>query len=384
MKDFIGVVFGDNSNSVVPKRWLTPGSSSSETKSCFWPSKNAHAKAKANAEPNSKWPTYNCRILTEASTFERCEKKMYTLTDGSTSADDEAAQPLIRPVPVLSFTPTSAPRKCIAQQCGTFPEEWMERIGSMIGELTNKIDRVEKNQNKLERHVSKHIAMAESKSLGATEALPAPATSMTELDNMAKDPNLIQKLQPYIGCNSKMTTRRLLKRCMSRDLALQFSFTGLGERRTATKQAFGGHLLCTRILGDAAALQMKDTREVLVSHIQTALRGARDWDGGRKLRLDAAASLSGVGSSTLPATASIDIVHGTVTTCTSPAGSTGGPRSPAFLPSDVFIHDIEGAGAGAETDAAIDELLSSSASERNENKSSSIGDENLSNDSSDS
>ncbi|XP_018008236.1 uncharacterized protein LOC108665940 [Hyalella azteca] len=345
MKEFIGVVFGDNTNAVIPKSWLTPGSSSSESKSCFWPAKSAHHKAQAKIEPNSKWPTYNCQILTEASTFAKCERKMYTLTDGSTSADDEVAEPLVAPVPVLTFTPASAPRKCPVEQREALPEEWMERIERIEQEQSRNHLAIANKMDRMERQLSHLISLAEMKSVGASEALQAPATSMAELDNIAKDPNLIQKLQPYIGSNSKMTVRRVLKRCMSRDLALHFSFTGLGEKRTASKQAFGSHLLCTRILGDAAALQMKDTREVLVNHIQAALRGARDWDGGRKLRLDAAASLSGVGSSPLRATVST----AGVISCTSPAGSGSGKRSPVFLPSTVSIPDIEGAGAAAIT-----------------------------------
>ncbi|XP_018026050.1 uncharacterized protein LOC108681518 [Hyalella azteca] len=226
-------------------------------------------------------------------------------------------------------TSASVPRKCSVQQRGALLEEWMERIERIVQEQKKDQKTIINKMERIERQLSHLISLAEIKSLGASEALQAPATSMTELDNIAKDPNLIQKLQPYIGCNSKMTVRRVLKRCMTRDLALHFSFTGLGERRTVSKQAFGSHLLCTRILGDAAALQMNDTREVLVAHIQAALRGARDWDGGRKLRLDAAASLSGVGSSPLRATVSTAGLF----SCTSPAGSSGGPGSPVFLPS---------------------------------------------------
>ncbi|XP_018014408.1 uncharacterized protein LOC108671378 [Hyalella azteca] len=283
----------------------------------------------------------------------------------------------VPPVPVLTFTPTSP-----AQQCGALPEEWKERINSKLEDLLrtykameNHIDRLDR----LDKLLSKLISMTESKYLGASEALQAPANTMTELDNMAKDPNLIQKLKPYIGSNSKMTVRRLLKRCMTRDLALHFSFTGFGEKRTVTKPAFGNHLLCTRILGDAAALQMNDTRQVLISHIQAALRGARDWDGGRKLRLDAAANLSGVGSSPLSATVST----AGVISCTSLAGSTDAPRSPDSSPYGVFISDIEGADDAAETLAKV-ELPSPSASERYQNKCSSIGDGNVLNDSSES
>ncbi|XP_018006698.1 uncharacterized protein LOC108664590 [Hyalella azteca] len=216
---------------------------------------------------------------------EEIEKKL--VPEASATADAAAAQPSVHVSTPTTSGPSGA-RRCPAQQYESINEDWMKCIDSKMEWLTTKLESIEDRMNArldtMESKIDKLILMAENKSAAATQVLKKPAASLSELDSLAKDPHLIKKLQPYIGCNSKMTMRRVLKRCMTRDVAMLFSFSGLSVKRLATKQAFGNHPLCNRILAGAADLKMTETREVLVGYIQAALRGARDWDGGRKLR----------------------------------------------------------------------------------------------------
>ena len=56
-------------------------------------------------------------------------------------------------------------------------------------------------------------------------------------------------MTPLIGTSSKQTIRNILKRCMTKKLAQQFSFSGLGIGRTRSKLCFKEHALCVKLLG---------------------------------------------------------------------------------------------------------------------------------------
>lgn len=46
------------------------------------------------------------------------------------------------------------------------------------------------------------------------------------------------------------TARRIIRRLMSKQLAVQFSLTGLGEKRKATKISFRDHAVAVPVIGN--------------------------------------------------------------------------------------------------------------------------------------
>lgn len=61
---------------------------------------------------------------------------------------------------------------------------------------------------------------------------------MEELNTLADNPLLPDDLKKFCGLSLTETVRRLLKRLVTRDLAVQMSFSGLGPKRTRSRIAF--------------------------------------------------------------------------------------------------------------------------------------------------
>ena len=57
-------------------------------------------------------------------------------------------------------------------------------------------------------------------------------------------------LKMCVAGDTLATYRRILKRTMTRSLAMEYSYTGLGPKRQRTKKAFSEHPLCAAILGN--------------------------------------------------------------------------------------------------------------------------------------
>ena len=53
-----------------------------------------------------------------------------------------------------------------------------------------------------------------------------------------------------IGVTPRDTIRKILKSIFTRELAIQFSYTGLGDGRKPGKYIFSEHPLCHKILGE--------------------------------------------------------------------------------------------------------------------------------------
>ena len=53
------------------------------------------------------------------------------------------------------------------------------------------------------------------------------------------------------GTDTRDTLRKILQSLMTKDLAIQFSYTRLDRSRHKTKLEFGSHSLCNIILGTA-------------------------------------------------------------------------------------------------------------------------------------
>jgi hypothetical protein len=60
-----------------------------------------------------------------------------------------------------------------------------------------------------------------------------------------------------VGATPRDTIRKILKACFTRDLALVYSYSGMGEGRRRSKHAFGDHAICVKILGEWDSIWIK-------------------------------------------------------------------------------------------------------------------------------
>jgi hypothetical protein len=51
------------------------------------------------------------------------------------------------------------------------------------------------------------------------------------------------------GSTLMETTRRIIRRLMTKTMACQFSLTGMGEKRTRTKLSFKEHVVSKHVIG---------------------------------------------------------------------------------------------------------------------------------------
>lgn len=113
--------------------------------------------------------------------------------------------------------------------------------------------------------------------------LPPPANTLEELGALVRCDGIVTDLRVRESKTLPDTIRNMVRRLLSRQLALTFSFTGMGPKKKYTKIKFEGSL-AERVL--IKALQHTKYRGIDKCDLDTAisqvLRGASDWDGMRK------------------------------------------------------------------------------------------------------
>lgn len=64
-KEFLGVVFNDKSNSIVPQLWIVHSGNRAD---CWWPARNVDRKSKGKMVPDKEtWTKHHCTIIAGAS-----------------------------------------------------------------------------------------------------------------------------------------------------------------------------------------------------------------------------------------------------------------------------------------------------------------------------
>ncbi|XP_047736892.1 uncharacterized protein LOC125178040 [Hyalella azteca] len=136
-----------------------------------------------------------------------------------------------------------------------------------------------------------------------------PANSHEELQELVKREQMIVALQAVSECNLSRTVITMMKMLMTRALAMEFSMTGLGDKRRPCKIKFDNSPACFLVERSVGLnpLYSREPRSAVKAAIRNALKGATDWDGHRGRRLNAAAAADlgcEAGASTSAATTS--------------------------------------------------------------------------------
>lgn len=244
--------------------------------------------------------------LQHTDTFDGCEVELYTLegysttsesTHSSTTASAAGRTTLAgastnsrhssADIPALTKTLTHESRVAVA------PAERSEIYGGLqMRKDTNELLQGMKSLNismKIVRRASNEIieTLSTLKGNPAKPNLtrsPPSATTLEELGQLAKSPSLVKELSALKGLSLRDTTRRMLHRIMKKNLALQFSYSGLGEKRQPSKHALKTHAIYQPITDALLACGYEDRIEI-TRGVQDILRHAKNWpsltsDGG--------------------------------------------------------------------------------------------------------
>ncbi|CAG0891455.1 unnamed protein product [Darwinula stevensoni] len=134
-------------------------------------------------------------------------------------------------------------------------------------------------------HDMKNLMTSESNPSLMT-SLPGPASTFEELHQLLDSPGIIDVLSQCETPILRETIRSMLKRIMGKNLASQFSLTGLGKGRSRTKASFKAHkAFHTIMVALKRCPNVMKVKELEISkEVQIILRGVCDWYGGRKER----------------------------------------------------------------------------------------------------
>ncbi|XP_078486480.1 uncharacterized protein LOC144744962 [Ciona intestinalis] len=261
MKRFVCIEFVEGRETAIACReWML---SSTE---CRWPpSGNIQMLVKQVKRPEADWTTYRCRILCEAGTFERCTKKAHTLKNvGSTDSD---FQTMFSPTRMQTLDRTAgesnsvkhtvSPSESIRKRLNTSAPtpgkirkiqaaDQNSNILHLIGCIRTDMSEIQRNITKLHKKMDniKEITHA-----GRSYINFAPANTLEELNQLIHQENVSKSINfsALAGVverdTLRSTIREFVKRFFAKKLALQFSWSGLGEKRRKIKMSFKDHTI---------------------------------------------------------------------------------------------------------------------------------------------
>nr|XP_026690939.1 uncharacterized protein LOC113474374 [Ciona intestinalis] len=260
MKRFVCIEFVEGRETAIACReWML---SSTE---CQWPpSGNIQTLVKQVKRPEADWTTYRCRILCGAGTFERCTKKAHTLKNvGSSEAgSDSDFQTMFSPTQMQTLDHTPGGSYCVKHTVS--PSEPIRKrlnTSAPTPEKIRKIQAADQNSNilhligcirtdmsEIQRNVMKlHKKMDNIKEIthaGRSYINFAPANTLEELNQLIHQENNFSALAGVVERDTlRSTIREFVKRFFTKKLALQFSWSGLGEKRRKIKTSFKDHTI---------------------------------------------------------------------------------------------------------------------------------------------
>nr|CAB3263268.1 uncharacterized protein LOC108949781 [Phallusia mammillata] len=114
----------------------------------------------------------------------------------------------------------------------------------------------------------------------------SPAKNDNELNTLLENVKDCAQIAKRIEREDlRSTVRSFVRLFMTRELAMKFSWTGLGPKRQHTKQVFKGHKLKELLLHVLQFTCYKHaTIDIVEKAIKVTLAEAVDWDGGREER----------------------------------------------------------------------------------------------------
>ncbi|CAG0898074.1 unnamed protein product [Darwinula stevensoni] len=301
MKKFVAVEFKDKTNAVIPQKWMLKGG-----KKCAWPNAgDVDVLVRNEVPPGEDWNIYNVKVLCSSGAYKKCVQRAYFATTDVSSTEVEGVEGDMPMFPSTSEsskqltchgrdsgkqrTPRIVPRyEPYGNEIST-QRESLENL-MVLQKLEKVLFQLKENTRYLEAlradiHDMKNLMTNESNPSLMT-SLPGPASTFEELHQLLDSPGIIDVLSQCETPILRETIRSMLKRIMGKNLASQFSLTGLGKGRSRTKASFKAHKAFHTIM---VALKrcpnfMKVKELEISKEVQIILRGVCDWYGGRKER----------------------------------------------------------------------------------------------------
>nr|CAB3263269.1 uncharacterized protein LOC108949781 [Phallusia mammillata] len=293
MKNFVCVKFTNGGTSdIVHCGWMV------DTSLCKWPnSGDIQQMARDCVLPEPNWKVYACKILCQSKSYDRCLKKAYTLSDvesseeenslgQNTSQNDCFIPPLVRNnslsqersflVPDQSVR---APKKQKAKST-TMPQT--ANLLHEIMRLSAQLNQLTRITTRLERKVDSLLVMKDDEQFFDFK----PASNEFELNNILQNVTDYKDIAKRTERASlRSTIRSFIKLFFSQELAITYSWSGLGNKRQPTKKSFKKHQVYTLLTRVLQFTSYKDaTIDNIENEVKVSLAGVGDWNGGREER----------------------------------------------------------------------------------------------------
>ncbi|XP_076817731.1 uncharacterized protein LOC143463206 [Clavelina lepadiformis] len=293
-KRFVCVKFNGGTNDVVPRSWLCD-----EGKLCKWPTNSSVDIAimrKQEFPPQKNWKLFKCTVLCQSSLYEKCCRIAYTTQQCSTSElssepDEEyyenARSSLVR---TNDERPGKPMQKTVAVNCGAANpnSSTTELLQELSKDIASRFDVISQQLHAIKSILDKPgLSQCGHQSTYQAPVLPKRSETMEELDKSLQDLHGIELIARKVDVQSlRATLRNFVRVFMTKSLASEFSWSGLGQKRRKIKNAFKDHKLYNVFLD---TLHYTSHCKALHADIATAAKfvfnGVGDWEGGRAKRV---------------------------------------------------------------------------------------------------
>ncbi|XP_018008526.1 uncharacterized protein LOC108666209 [Hyalella azteca] len=163
----------------------------------------------------------------------------------------------------------------------------IEKEQAALGRQIKKTLAVGLENNTLLRELHEKVQQMKKKQPAQdfVEIPTEPASTLQELADLLSNEGIIETLRRYEASTLKATLRAMLKRLMTRALAVTFSFTGLDGKRMRTKTSLKGHSVYQVLLGAIECTAFAGAPRQEVDRIlKGVLKNVGDWENYRGIR----------------------------------------------------------------------------------------------------
>jgi len=315
MVRFYGVLFSnDRERDVVSGSWLEVPEIGAKT-ICRYPDQLEHVEvlAKQHSTPEPSWGSFPCEVFSSAGTYKKCWKRLNEGISVETAEEREVPKEKRvfvpkRTVPYISKQGMSSVRSTEEEleventgpiskrTAGHKQVTLLEPASSKQGRKNDSGDncslceevkaeikqvgiRVEKAISALEELKEAVMSMRPNDLL--EDVLP-PAATTEELNLFAQKQRMLNVLSMQETSQMSGTIKKMLKRMMTKNLAVQYSYTGLGKKRQLIKKKFQGSPAYYFLHRARNLTRYRDASiDEIDKVIADVLRSARDWEGAR-------------------------------------------------------------------------------------------------------
>ena len=234
------------------------------------------------------WKFYKVEVLTQASHRRKCVKRLFESTSDSCTSDaieEEEGSGAASSSSSAEFHKSGRFTPLSRGTGENTQDSTLLKAITLLKEINKKIDIIQEKQviqEELLKSTQSNVAKP-------ARSLPLPAQTMEELE-VFMDADIQESFlychgatrQETVrhGATLQETVRRIMRTILTKSLALTFSLTGLGAKRTPTKRSFSEHRISKIVIDAALKMHKESTRQEVVVAIQKTLKAAPDWDRG--------------------------------------------------------------------------------------------------------